>query len=178
VARAKRGSALIPDASLGVSALLERYTASPLAAFHASYQREVSVAAAEPPPCLDPAPLPACVAAPLVWPNDLLLRPEQLQHAMRYLLACGWSAGRVASLVGARYSSADHNWGSHWQRADPRARAEFDVRVFAGRHAAGTDGGLDFNCRSAQEKGLCPGGPCTHDLRRQRGMLLERGAAL
>jgi hypothetical protein len=38
----------------------------------------------------------------------------------------------------------------------------------------GLDQGIDFNCRSAQEKGLCPGVECTHDLRHDRQALLGR----
>jgi len=56
-------------------------------------------------------------------------------------------------------------------------RAEFDVRVFAGLNAAGVDRGVDFNCRSAQEKGLCPGRPCPLDLRVMRQQLLDRTPA-
>jgi hypothetical protein len=57
---------------------------------------------------------------------------------------------------------------------DAQTRAEFDVRVFAGMVATGMDEGIDFNCRSAQEKGLCPGAGCTHDLRSDRDHLLAR----
>jgi hypothetical protein len=43
--------------------------------------------------------------------------------------------------------------------------------------AAGRDRGVDFNCRSAQEKDLCAGGECRHDLRVQRERLLRVVAA-
>jgi hypothetical protein len=56
--------------------------------------------------------------------------------------------------------------------ADAGTRAEFDVRVFAGLVAAGIDRAVDFNCRSAQEKGLCPSEPCVHDLRVDQRRLL------
>jgi hypothetical protein len=57
---------------------------------------------------------------------------------------------------------------------DAQTRAEFDVRVFAGMVATGLDEAIDFNCRSAQEKGLCPGAVCTHDLRSDRDRLLAQ----
>jgi hypothetical protein len=38
----------------------------------------------------------------------------------------------------------------------------------------GLDQGVDFNCRSAQEKGLCPGAVCTHDLRAERDRLFPQ----
>ena len=66
----------------------------------------------------------------------------------------------------------DFDWGDRWIWLDARTRAEFDVRVFAGLLAAGLDRGVDFNCRSAQEKELCPGTPCRYDLRTTRQRLL------
>ena len=48
-----------------------------------------------------------------------------------------------------------------------------DVRVFAGLLATGVDRAIDFNCRSAQEKGLCPAASCDHDLRIDQHRLLE-----
>ena len=62
-------------------------------------------------------------------------------------------------------------------KIDAQTWAEFDVRVFAGMIATGVDEGIDFNCRSAQEKGLCPGLVCTHDLRVDRERLLAQAHA-
>jgi hypothetical protein len=68
----------------------------------------------------------------------------------------------------------DGQWGDHWRRVDPATRAFHDVRVFAGMVASGLDRGLDLNCVSTQEKGMCPRGPCGLDLRRERDHLLAR----
>lgn len=87
-------------------------------------------------------------------------------------MAEGMPPRHVAAVVRARYG-ADHNWGTRWSWMDAQARAEFDVRVFAGMLATGADRAIDFNCRSAQEKGLCPGGWCGRDLRVERARLLE-----
>jgi len=98
-----------------------------------------------------------------------------IQHITRILMADGMAPREVAEIVHSRYA-ADFNWGSRWSWLDARARAEFDVRVFAGLVAAGVDRGVDFNCRSAQEKDLCPGKPCPFDLRVNRQLLIDRMA--
>jgi len=158
---ARRGRATLPDGSVAFERVLAHYQTSPLAAFHQRFydeRRQASAAAT-------PHDLPPCAMASLQQPNDLLLRPEHLQHLVRTLLARGWSAAQVASLVESTYRT-DHQWGDRWQRRmDPQTRAEFDVRVFAGMIATGTDRLIDFNCVSAQEKGLCPLTGCTYDLR-------------
>jgi hypothetical protein len=58
---------------------------------------------------------------------------------------------------------------------DPATRAEFDVRVFAGLVATGLDRLVDYNCVSAQEKGMCHGIGCAYDLRLDRERLLSGG---
>jgi hypothetical protein len=56
--------------------------------------------------------------------------------------------------------------------------AEFDVRVFAGMIATGLDRGVDYNCVSAQEKGLCPwAADCHHDLRDDHAHIFQRIAS-
>jgi hypothetical protein len=107
--------------------------------------------------------LPECVRSPLIAPNDRLLQPAVIQHVTRVLMAEGLSPREIAALVQSRYT-ADFNWGRRWQLLEPQSRAEFDVRTFAGLVVTGLDQGVDFNCRSAQEKGLCPGHPCLRDL--------------
>lgn len=164
---ARSASAVLPDVSGGVDLLLEAYHASSLARFHQTFY-------ATPPPAdgwLTSA-LPACVLRPLSSPNDLLLQPAVIQHVTRSLMAEGMPPRHVAAVVQARYG-ADHNWGTRWSWMDGQARADFDVRVFAGMLATGADRAIDFNCRSAQEKGLCPGGWCGRDLRDERARLLE-----
>jgi hypothetical protein len=171
--------ATIPDAERGVRRLVEAYTASPLARWHRDY-----FAVAPHPPeawpstygALDPGTLPACVAACLHWPNDLLLRPGHLQLLTRTLMARGWHPRHVAGLVHMHYA-APRLWGDHWTRIDPETRADFDVRVFAALVAMGRDEGVDFNCVSTQEKGLCPRRDCPGNLARDRERLLLRRRA-
>jgi hypothetical protein len=173
---AARESAALPDLAQGVQALLVDYLPSRLAAFHRQYY----AARPEPPEAwpdtydrLDLTTLAPCVAWPLKEPNDLLLQPARIQHVVRALMANGWMPRDVAGLIHSRYAR-DHGWGTRWSRLDARTRAEFDVRVFAGLIATGLDESVDFNCVSAQEKGLCPHDPtCRRDLRTDRVRLLE-----
>ena len=155
------GCATLPDVSVAMEKALAQYLASPLAAFHRRFYADRRRPAA----VSIPDGLPRCAMASLRQPNDLLLRPEHLQHLVRTLLARGWSAADVATLVESEYL-ADHQWGDRWRHhMDPATRAEFDVRVFAGMIATGADRLIDFNCVSAQEKGLCPRGGCPFNLR-------------
>lgn len=167
-------SAEIPVVTTGASNLLEEYLASPLARFH----HEFYATAPEPQSRwhdtydrLDFASLIPCVGISLQNPNDLLLKPEHVQHVTRFLMGAGWHPRHIAGLVHSRYVK-DFGWGDRWTRMDAQARAEFDVRVFAGMVSTGLDEGVDFNCRSAQEKALCPRTGCTHDLRRDRDRLI------
>jgi hypothetical protein len=178
-ALAAETSAEIPVVAQGTSNLLDSYLGSQLAEFHRDFYATV------PDPSsrwsmtydrLDLASLVPCVSASLVSPNDLLLKPEHVQHVTRYLLSKGWHPRHVAGLVHSRYAR-DFYWGNRWRQMDAQTRAEFDVRVFAGMVATGLDEAIDFNCRSAQEKGLCPGAVCAHDLRSDRDRLLAPGDA-
>lgn len=176
---ADRASARIPPVDRGMLGLLDAYEASELARWHrdffatgphprgqwaATYGR------------LDPASLPPCVAVVLEHPDDLLLEPTHLQLLVRTLLARGWHPRHVSGLVQFQYARPGF-WPRHWERVDPATRADFDVRVFAGLIAMGLDQGVDFNCVSMQERGLCPGRECRYDLRRDRDRLLERRAS-
>jgi len=175
---AESNRATIPNVTEGVAALLTDYEPSALRRFHQSfYATEPDPPAAWPRTYdrLDLTTLPPCVAAPLAMPNDLLLKPEHLQHVTRYLMSEGWAPGHVAGLVWSRYEK-NFAWGRRWTYLSPRARAEFDVRVFSGMVAVGLDRGIDFNCRSAQEKRLCPMTTCDRDLRVSRQRLLARTA--
>jgi len=169
VEAAHGNTAVMPNVASGVRTLLAQYRASPLAAFHQSFAAARRSAAGEP-PTLDVRGVPPCVAAPLARPNDLLLKPEHIQHLVRDLISRGWRAAQIAALIQSVYE-ADHDWGDRWQRMHPRMRADFDVRVFAGLLATGADTLVDFNCVSAQEKGLCPRTGCQYDLRRDRDRL-------
>lgn len=163
----------IPDVEEGLLRLVEEYAASRLAAWHHDYYAVRPRTHPDTDPGIDALGLPPCVAACLKRPNDLLLKPAHIQLLVRTLLARGWHARHIAGLVAAQYTRQDL-WGDHWRRGDPATRADFDVRVFAGLIAAGHDEGVDFNCVSTQEKGMCPGGVCGIDLRSERDRLFPR----
>lgn len=172
-------SAAIPVVTAGLTRLMDDYTSSPLAAFH----REFYATRAHPPAKwpttydrLDLGSLLPCVAAPLATPNDLLLQPAYVQHVTRALMSQRWAPRHIAGLVHSRYAR-DYRWGARWARMDPQTRSEFDVRVFAGMLLTGLDEAVDFNCTSAQEKGLCPAARCDHDLRIDRCRLLAQTRA-
>jgi hypothetical protein len=176
MARGER--ARLPDVARGTENTVLEYTASPLFDIHRAFY---AVQPHEPGEWsqtydrLSEHELPPCIARALHAPNDALLKPTVLQQLTRYLLAQGWAPPHIAGLVWSRYAR-DCGWGDRWTRLDARRRAEFDVRVFASALVAGVDEAIDFNCVSAQEKGLCPRSGCPHDLRAERARLLERMA--
>jgi hypothetical protein len=169
VRSARHRPAAIPLVSSGVHRALDAYQSSHLADFHRRFyetqpgergQFEALAGSRQ------WRSLPDCVISPLLNPNDRLLQPAVIQHVTRALMAEGIAPRAIADIIQSRYAT-DFNWGDRWILLDARTRAEFDVRVFAG-----LDRGLDFNCRSAQEKDPCPGTPCRCDLRANRQRLL------
>ncbi len=176
-ARLARASCVeMPDVTAGVATALDHYAGSPLARFHQAFEDALPASRARTLSPQRPAAhrrfLPACVTHAVATPNDLLLQPAVVQHVTRVLLADGLSPRDIAALIQARYD-ADHGWGTRWSWMDANGRASFDVRVFSGLLLAGVDEAIDLNCRSAQEKGLCPGGECGRDLRTTRAQLLK-----
>ena len=166
-------SVAIPDVEPGLSRLVTEYEASDLARWHHEFHGDPSRGPDDWSRGHEPSELhrlPPCVAACLEYPNDLLLRPAHIQLLVRTLLARGWQARDIAGLVWSRYVQPGL-WGEHWRRIDPRTRAEYDVRVYAGLVAMGLDEGIDLNCVSTQEKGMCPGIGCAFDLRDVRDQL-------
>lgn len=171
--------ATIPEATIGVSNLLDDYEASVLCGVHHEYYATPAHGPdrwSDTYDRLDTNELPPCVGSALRHPNDALLKPTVLQQLTRCLLARGWEPRHIAGLVWSKYGR-DHGWGDRWQRLDPALRADFDVRVFAGLLATGVDKAMDFNCVSSQEKGLCPRTGCPYDLRRDQAALLEKVTA-
>jgi hypothetical protein len=153
--------AWLPDVAGGVARLVGDYRASRLASFHRAY---FAALATDAPSASPPIPgLPPCVTWPLDAPNDRLLQPAFIQQVTRALIAHDWTAPAIARLVDAKYRS-DARWGDHWRRRDPWARAVFDVGVFAALIYTGLDEGVDFNCVSAIEKGVCPRTGCRFNL--------------
>ena len=175
-ARAARSrSAVLPDVGDGLQRTLDAYDRSRLGAFHRAFYAAPPRSAGEASAMFDRLrldSLPDCVLRPLLTPNDWLLQPTSIQHVTRALIAEGIPPRDVAAIVRARYD-AGVDWGTRWEMRDRCTRAEFDVRVFAGLLWTGLDRAIDFNCRSAQEKGLCPGNVCSRDLRVDRERLLE-----
>lgn len=164
----------VPEVPRGVTRLLEEYLDAPVAEVHRRYfarwpETDHGDRDADRP---DPATFPDCMAAALREPNDRLLRPEHIQHLVRGLMARGWEPSRIARLLAALYRE-DHGWGDRWQSRDPALRAEWDVRVFSTLLRVGLDEAVDFNCTSAQEKGICPRTDCRRDLRVDRARLLR-----
>ena len=166
---ARTASTVVPNITGGIVRLLGNYMRSPLAAFHREFfakRREKKM----PLPDWSADRLPPCITAPLEGPNNLLLKPEHLQHVVRGLMARGWTAPEIAAVVQQKFEES-HGWGDRWARSDPRTRADVDVRVFAGLVATGADELVDFICVSAQEKDVCPRAGCPHDLRVDRDRL-------
>jgi hypothetical protein len=171
---AAQSAAAIPDVAAGLLRLLEEYRGSRLAAFHRDYAAAcAAVGEAGAPPDL-PA-LPPCVSGAIDAPNDRLLQPAFVQQLTRALLAHGWAPAAIARRVYEAYAS-DAGWGDHWARRDRWTRATFDVGVFAALVQVGLDEGIDFNCVSAAEKGLCPGTGCPFNLADLRDRMLAPGA--
>jgi hypothetical protein len=174
---AARASVNIPDRSEGVARLVAAYEGSPLRRFHLWFYSTAHDPPAQWPHGYDRVPLsalPPCGRAPLEQPNPLLLKPARIQHVVRILLARGWHPRHIAGLIRSKYER-NHGWGQAWYRYDATSRADFYVRLFAGLIATGRDGLVDFNCRSAQEKGFCTDGLCTGNLTDLRDALLEGG---
>jgi hypothetical protein len=169
----------MPTVTDGMARVVAAYEASTLCAFHRGFYGTPvrrGKEADEVFESLQLNALPACVVDPLLAPNDLLLRPASVQHVTRALMADRMRPRDIAAVVHSRYAK-DFGWGDRWRRLDAETRAEFDVRVFAGLVATGLDRAIDFNCRSAQEKDLCPGRPCALDLRDDRARLLGGASA-
>lgn len=157
-ALARRAGVAIPHEEAGTLKLAEAYLESPLRRFH-----ETFYTAATPPPEDWPqrygsdrlAHLPGCIRHVLDHANDLLLKPAGIQLVTRALLAGGWPPRDIAGLVRSKFEDPGFGWGQQWTTYDPVLRAEFYVRLFAGEVATGIDSGIDFNCKSQQEKGFC-----------------------
>lgn len=177
---ASRADTRLPNVTAGVSALMADYLTSPLSKVHEQFYHVKPHPPQDWPTTYDTFDghdLAPCVTWPLQTPNDLLLQPARLQHLVRGLMAHGWQPRHIAGLVHSRYAQ-DHNWGSRWTRMDRQTRAEFDVRVFSSMIATGLDRGVDYNCVSAQEKGLCPWAPdCHRDLRTEHVQVFKGRAS-
>ena len=169
---ARRSSTVIPEASMATEALITEYEGSALADFHRDYE-SVSMPHPNAQPklfdSLDLTKLPRCVQLLLDEPNDRLLKPEGMQHLVRFFLGLDWHPRRIAGLIMSRFGR-DYGWVPDLHFHQPECRADFYVRLFAGLVMTGRDQLLDFNCQSASEKELCPHEPCGWNLTTVGGM--------
>jgi len=137
--------------------LINSYKHSQLIKFHKYYDQEYSHPPEEWPRSYDHFKidaLPACAAHALLYPNDNLLKPTNIQLLTRVLTKMNWHPKHIAGLIRSRYER-NYNWGDFWNKYDACTRAQFYVRLFAGLIADHIDNEQDLNCISHQEKGYC-----------------------
>jgi len=163
---ASTGNCLLPPAAESFGELIQKYAASPLAAFHKEYDS----ADHDPPDdwpstydAFDLSSVPPCIAAPLLHPNPNVLQPTHLQNIARYLYLTGWHPKHIGGLIRSKYEH-DHGWIEDWTHLDASTRADFWIRLYSGAVATGLDRLIDFNCVSMQERHLCPRPWCGHNL--------------
>lgn len=163
---ARRATVRIPEQQDGMQNLIATYLASPLARFHRKFYSAEHDPPEMWPSTYDRTPLDAltpCTRRLLKQPNEWLLKPGGIQHVVRSLMAVGWHPRHIAGLIRSKYER-DFGWGYQWYLYDAASRADFYARLFSGLIAMGRDSLIDFNCRSTQEKGYCPGGECRENL--------------
>ncbi len=173
---AQRAATRIPDQTKAMENLIAAYQHSALAQFHDWYYSEEPRLAADWPETYDRPPveaLPICVRHVLDHPNDLLLKPGNIERVVRVLLALGWHPRQIAGLVQSKFER-DHSWGDQWCGYDPATRADFFTRMFAGLFVTGHDDLVDFNCQSAKEEKLCFAADCPYNLATYKKSLIER----
>ncbi|MDP8214642.1 MAG: hypothetical protein RAO92_09150 [Candidatus Euphemobacter frigidus] len=157
----------IPDSTVSFKNLIEDYQGSGLYKFHQWFDSEKQ----HPPEKwgetydrMNYLDVPPCVRRPLEQPNDLLLKPTNLQTLTRCLLARGWHPRHIAGLVTSRWVNGPGWPPDQWKHFDAASRANFYVRIFSGLLAVGLDEMVDHNCVSHQEKGNCPQPFCGYNL--------------
>ncbi|PYK96994.1 MAG: hypothetical protein DME19_17830 [Verrucomicrobia bacterium] len=138
---ARRATVKIPDQTQSTEGLISSYQKSSLKEFHdwfysqehepvekwtATYDR----------PSFDP--LPNCTRYILEHPNDLLLRPGNIERVVRVMLSLGWHPRHIAGLIRSKFER-DYGWDDRWNGYDPATRADFYTRVFAGLFVTGVD---------------------------------------
>ncbi|MCD6413565.1 MAG: hypothetical protein J7L54_05420 [Elusimicrobia bacterium] len=155
---AEKTSCKFPDFSKQFPNLIEEYKNSKLYKIHRNFD------AVEPEEPRDWARtydtfnteiLPECVRHCLIFPNDHLLKPTNLQNLTRVLMRIGWHPKHIAGLVTSKFSKPHYNWHENWEKYDPATRANFYVRIFSDLLLNDIDGEMDLNCISTKEKGFC-----------------------
>jgi hypothetical protein len=175
-ALAERASVDIPEQSAGTVRLVEDYLRSRLARFHRAFYADEHDLPEQWPRTYDQTPLerlPPCVRQYLLYPNDLLLKPDAIRQVVRVLLALGWRARHIAGLIRSKYER-DFHWGKRWDMYDGASRADFYVRCFTGMIELCQDQLDDFTCQSSRESQLCVNSDGSCSLEPFRRMLLEK----
>lgn len=173
---ARHTTTKIPDQTQSTEDLIRSYEESSLKTFHDWFYSKDHDSPDMWPKTYDRTPfdmLPPCVRCILEYPNDLLLRPANVERVVRVLLALGWHPRHVAGLIRSKFER-DYGWGEQWHGYDPAGRADFYTRVFAGLFATGVDNLVDLNCQSAKEEKLCFSENCRDNLERFKKSLLYR----
>lgn len=155
---ASRATTKIPEFSEESMSLIRDYEESSLKRFHDFFFERSHEKPEKWPETYDRTPLdifPPCVKEILEHPNDRLLKPAGIEHAVRTFLALGWHPRHIAGFIRSRYER-DYGWGDLWYQYNAGMRADFYTRIFSGLFATGSDMLVDYNCESQREKGLCP----------------------
>ena len=164
---ARRVHCVIPNFTVNIKKLITDYQNSNLFRFHQWFDREKQHPPerwAETYDRLNLDELPPCVRKPLEQPNDLLLKPTNLQTLTRVLLAKGWHPQHIAGLVHSRWVNGPGWPPDQWKHFDAGSRSAFYVRIFSGLMADGLDDLVDHNCISHREKEYCPQPDCGFSL--------------
>lgn len=141
LALAKRTVTRIPEASAGMSVLIERYRTSELAAFHDFFYATQHDPPGAWPRTYDqfqPDRLPPEVRTTLEAPMDRLLKPDRIRQLVGRLLAQDWHPRHIAGLMRSKYER-NHGWGPEWYVYDAATRADYYTRLFSGSAALGLD---------------------------------------
>jgi hypothetical protein len=147
----------IPDQSHEMEHLISIYRKSDVRRFHDWFYSQEQHDPSRWSQTYDITPLdilPTCVSEVLIRPNNLLLKPGEIDLLVKSFLALGWHPRHIAGLIRSRYER-DFGWGNYWLTYDAATRADFYTRIFSGLFVLGYDDLIDYNCVSTREKGLC-----------------------
>ena len=141
LALARRTVTRIPEAAAGMSALIEQYRKSELAAFHDFFYATDHDPPRTWPRTYDqfrPDDLPPEVRTTLEAPMDRLLKPDLIRRLVGRLLEREWHPRHIAGLMRSKYER-NHGWGREWYVYDAATRADYYARLFSGAAALGLD---------------------------------------
>jgi hypothetical protein len=176
IALASETCVRIPDQSAACVELIKRYRSSFLARFHdlfCSIQTPTRSTLPNYGGQTSFVDLPPCIRYILEHPNDLLLKPAGVRRLTIAMLALGWHPSQIADLIRAKFKE-DHHWNDIFSGYDPKFRADFYTRLFAGLVWLRLDSAIDFSCQSSQEQGWCFRQTCNDALERCQQSLINR----